>query len=76
MKVASQLINTGTLKLTLSQCPAIGPTHVIAHYTTAPFYNIIIIFDRVVRQKRHFKHTKQYSRQCRHLTTFIQFYAL
>ena len=27
-------------------------------YTTAPLYNIIIIFDTVVTQKRNFKHEK------------------
>ena len=31
----------------------------IACYTTAPLYNIIIIFGTVVRQKRNFKHEKE-----------------
>ena len=30
----------------------------ITLYPTAPLYNIIIIYDTILRQRRHFKHEK------------------
>ena len=41
----------------------------ITCYTTAPRYNIIIMFDTVVRQKRNFKHERKRFHQCRLIVT-------
>ena len=41
----------------------------ITLHPKAPLYNIIIIVDRVLRQKRNFKHEKQLSQQYRHIAT-------
>ncbi len=43
------------LKLTFSKYPSINTNYIIS---TAPLYNIIIIFDTVLRQKRNFKNEK------------------
>ena len=42
----------------------------ITLYTTLPFYNIIIIFDTVVTQKRNIEHEKQWFQQGCHICNF------
>ena len=47
---------TLSLKLNIRQSPPIHTARTISHCTT--FYNIIIIFDTELRQKRNFEHEK------------------
>ena len=41
----------------------------ITLYPTAPLYNIIIIFDTILRQKRDYKHEKEWIQQRCHLSS-------
>ena len=54
------------VKLKLSHCPTIATN---TSYIAAPIYYIIILFDTVVRQTRHFRNEKFIFPQCRHLAT-------
>ena len=42
---------------------------ILTLHPKTPLYNIIIIVDTVLRQKRNFKHGKQLSQQYRHIAT-------
>ena len=41
----------------------------ITSYPTAPLYNIIIIYDTILRQKRNLKHEKNWIQQCCHISS-------
>ena len=53
---AIQMLLKTNFKLKFMQYPAIH-TPIKVDQTT-PLYNIIIIYDTILRQKRHFKHEK------------------
>ena len=57
-------VGSSFLKQKCVQYPAIH-----TNYTYIPLYNVIIVVDAVLRQKRNFKHEKQLSQQYRHIAT-------
>ena len=61
--------NTTYIKEIKANIKAISSDTHQLHATPVHHYNIIIIFDTVVRQKIYFQHEKELIEQCRHLAT-------